>query len=63
MMLAALLQRLDHEMAKVAHEALQQPQPGEFNYGKAVGMYAGLELAKRTLIDLVAEKERKDFDL
>lgn len=58
-----LLQRLDVEQNKLAHEALQHPQPGDFNYGKAVGMYAGLEMAKRALLDLVAEKERKDFDL
>lgn len=58
-----LLQRLDVEQSKLAHEALQHPQPGDFNYGKAVGMYAGLEMAKRALLDLVAEKERKDFDL
>lgn len=57
------LQRLDAEQNKLAHEALQHPQPGDFNYGKAVGMYAGLEMAKRALLDLVAEKERKDFDL
>ena len=48
---------------KLAHEALQQPQPGEFNYGRAVGLYAGLELAKRVLLDTVAEAERKDFIL
>lgn len=58
-----LLQRLETERARVAHEALQQPQPGDFGYGKAVGMYAGLELAKRVLLDLIDEKERKDFDL
>ena len=58
-----LLQRIDVEQSKLAHEALQHPQPGDFNYGKAVGMYAGLEMAKRALLDLVAEKERKDFDL
>jgi hypothetical protein len=34
-----------------------------FDYGRAVGMYAGLEHAKRTLIDMIAEKERRDFVL
>lgn len=61
MKIAMLLQRLDQEQAKLAHEALQQPQPDLFNYGKAVGLYAGLEQAKRVLLDLVDEKERKDF--
>lgn len=61
MKLETLLQRLDHEQAKLAHEALQHPQPGEFNYGRAVGLYAGLDLAKRVLMDMVADKERSDF--
>lgn len=63
MKLEHLLQRLEAEQAKLAHEALQHPQPGEFNYGRAVGLYAGIEMAKRILIDTVAEKERKDFAL
>jgi hypothetical protein len=57
------LQRLDVEQNKLAHEALQKPQQGEFHYGKAVGMYAGLELAKTALLELIDEKERRDFDL
>lgn len=64
MRIEALLQRLEAEQSRIAHEALGQPSSGDvFTYGKAVGMYAGLEHAKRTLIDLVAEKERKDFNL
>lgn len=63
MMLEAMMQRLEREMAKVAHETLQSPVPGDFNYGRAVGVYAGLEMAKRALLDLVAEKDRRDFDL
>jgi hypothetical protein len=58
-----LLQRLEQEQATLAHQSLQQPIPGDFHYGKAVGMYAGLEMAKRVLIDLVAEKDRRDFNL
>ena len=63
MRLETLLQRLEQEQATLAHQLLQQPIPGDFHYGKAVGMYAGLELAKRVLIDLVAEKDRRDFNL
>lgn len=63
MRLETLLQRLEAEQFTLAQETLRQPQPGEFNYGKAVGMYAGLEMAKRVLIDLVAERDRKDFNL
>ena len=63
MKLEHLLQRLEAEQAKLAHEALQHPQPGEFNYGRAVGLYAGLDVAKRVLMDMVADKERSDFIL
>lgn len=64
MKLETLLQRLEHEQARLAREALEKPSGRDaFDYGRAVGLYAGLEHAKRTLIDLVAEKERKDFIL
>lgn len=63
MRLETLLQRLEVEQAALARQALEQPLPGDFNYGKAVGMYAGLEMAKRVLIDLVAEKDKRDFNL
>lgn len=63
MKLETILQRLELEQAKLAHEALQHPQPGDFNYGRAVGLYAGLDVAKRVLMDMVADKERSDFIL
>lgn len=58
-----MLQRLEAEQAKLAQQTLEQPVPGEFNYGKAVGIYAGLEVAKRVLTDMVSEKDRQDFNL
>jgi hypothetical protein len=59
-----LLQRLEQAQADLARDALEQPQGRDtFEYGRVVGMYAGLELAKNVLIDTVAEKERKDFNL
>jgi hypothetical protein len=52
---------LETEQARLAREALEHPSGREpFDYGRAVGMYAGLEHAKRTLIDMVAERETKD---
>lgn len=64
MRIETLLQRLEQSQADLAGDALGQPQGRDtFEYGRVVGMYAGLELAKRVLIDTVAEKERKDFDL
>jgi hypothetical protein len=64
MRIEALLQRLEMEQAKLSHEALKQPAANtEFEYGRVVGMYAGLDLAKRTILNLFEEKERRDFDL
>lgn len=64
MRIEMLLQRLEQAQVDLARDALQQPQSRDtFEYGRVVGMYAGLELAKDVLINMVAEKERKDFDL
>jgi len=64
MRIEVLLQRLEQSQANLARDALEQPQGRDlFEYGKVAGIYAGLELAKTVLIDTVAEKERKDFNL
>ena len=64
MRIEVLLQGLEQSQADLARDALEQPQGRDvFEYGRVVGMYAGLELAKTVLIDMVAEKERKDFNL
>lgn len=59
-----LLRRLEEEQTQFAKEALQQPQGhGGFDYGRAVGLYAGLERAKDILIGILADQDRKDYDL
>lgn len=64
MRIESLLQRLETAQAQLAKEALERPTGKEsFDYGRAVGLYAGLELAKNTLIEMVSEHERKGFDL
>ena len=64
MRLDALLQRLEAEQNKIAHETLQQPSgPDPFNYGRAVGLYHGIELAKTVLIELVNETEQRKYNL
>ena len=64
MRIETLLQRLEQAQGDLARDALQQPQARDtFEYGRVVGIYAGLELAKTVLLDTVAEKERKDFNL
>lgn len=58
------LRRLEMEQAQLAKEALERPTgPDGFDYGRAVGMYAGLELAKDTILTMVADHEQKGFDL
>jgi len=64
MRIEVFLQRLEQSQTDLARDALQQPQSRDtFEYGRVVGMFAGLELAKTVLIDMVAENERKDFNL
>lgn len=64
MRIEMFLQRLETEQARLAKEALERPTGKDaFDYGRAVGLYAGLEHAKMTIIDMVAEHERKGFDL
>jgi len=59
-----LLRRLEEEQALFAKEALQQTQGHEaFDYGRVVGLYAGLERAKDILIGILADQDRKDYDL
>ena len=58
------LQRLETEQARLAREALERPSGKDaFDYGRAVGLYAGLEHAKDVIIQMVSEHERKGFDL
>lgn len=64
MRIEVFLQRLEQSQTDLARDALQQPQGRDtFEYGRVVGMFAGLELAKTVLIDMVAENERKDHNL
>lgn len=64
MRIEVFLQRLEQSQTDLARDALQQPQGRDtFEYGRVVGIFAGLELAKTVLIDMVAESERKDHNL
>jgi hypothetical protein len=60
----ALLQRLEEEQATLAVETLTQPSGREaYDFGRAVGLYAGIERAKIVLLDMVREHEKRGFDL
>jgi hypothetical protein len=64
MRIEVFLQRLEQSQTDLARDALQQPQGRDtFEYGRVVGIFAGLELAKTVLINMVAESERKDLNL
>lgn len=64
MRIETLIQRLEHEQARLAHEALAKPNGRDaFDYGRVIGMYAGLEQAKQAILALFDERERKDFNL
>ena len=62
MRIETLLQRLEAEQSAVAVEAMERPSgKTEFDYGRAIGIYAGLQRAKEVLLNTVAEAEKRDF--
>lgn len=64
MNIAIFLKVIEDAQAQLARDALSKPTGRDvFDYGRAVGMYAGLEHAKDLIVGLVAERERKDFNL
>ena len=59
-----ILQRLEAEQTRLAKESLEQPGGRDaFEYGRAVGMHAGLEHAKRTLLEMFADTEKSRYEL
>lgn len=58
MQLADIEILLKQEMTSVAVQAVAQPLPGEYNYGRAVGIYAGLFKALQLILDKQAEDEK-----
>lgn len=64
MKIEMFLQRLEAEQARLAKEALERPSGKDtFDYGRAVGLYAGIEHAKQTILNMIAEHEHKGYDL
>ena len=58
MRLETLLQRLETEQAAMAVEALERPSgKAEFDYGRAVGLYAGLQRAKEILEETIPAEQ------
>lgn len=59
-----LLQRLTDEQNTFSRQALAAPAARDaYEYGRVVGIVAGLETAKRVLLELIGENDRKGRDL
>ena len=59
-----LLKKLEEEQMKQAHAALASPQGrDDFEYGRMVGMYAGIGHARTVLMDMISEAEDRDDKL
>ena len=54
---------LKNEQAAVAVQALEKPSADLFAYGRAVGMYAGLDRAMALILGKIDEQERRDNNL
>lgn len=60
MNVAALLHRLETEQLGAAREAMERPGGREaFDYGRAVGFYAGLAHAKLVIDQMLSEEAER----
>ena len=63
-MINDLVRRLEERQAEFAKAALAMPAHRDaFEYGRACGLYAGLEDAKNLILNFVADKDAKDNNL
>ena len=60
MIVETMLQRIEAEKTKVAAEAMQTAKPGEFHYGRAVGVYEGLDRAANLLLEIFSERNKRE---
>lgn len=58
-----VLTLLKNEQAAIAVQAVEKPSADLFAYGRAVGMYAGLEKAMALILGKIDEQERRDNTL
>ncbi len=57
---------IEGKKAEVARDTLEQPGSGErieYAFGRAVGMYAGLELAKEAILEFYRDRAARDSRL
>ena len=63
-MIERLIDELELAKARVAHDAMKRQLDGKdarFEYGKAVGTYAGLQAAINYINSLLSEEDDEDF--
>ncbi len=59
-----LLQRLEEEKATFSKQALGSPAARDaYEYGRVVGVVAGLDMAKRALLELIGEHDKRGREL
>lgn len=59
-----LIKQLDDLRARTADEALSSPGGRDaFEYGRSVGVYKGLAMARAAVVDMMEERERVQRDL
>lgn len=62
-MIARLIQDLKIAQVEHATSALAQPRGADaYEYGRAVGIYAGLTLALERIDQILSDEKHKDFD-
>jgi hypothetical protein len=58
----AILRALEQKQKSVAEEALKAPRDGStYEYGRAVGMYAGLDMAREVIVQALQDEKVKTF--
>lgn len=61
MKVETVLQRIEDEMAQVSRDAMERPAGRtEFEYGRAIGIYAGLDRAKELIVGLYRDADERD---
>ena len=64
MNLTQITAALEAKMAETAKNAIERPGVGDvFSYGKAVGMYAGLDAAKQIIDEMLRDELKRNGDL
>jgi hypothetical protein len=62
--LAKIMAALEDKMSEVAKSAVERPADGDvFAYGRTVGTYAGLQVAKQLIDEMLRDELKRNGDL